>query len=147
MASLILINILFVKMLNIFKKYFFDFFEKIYNFFDFLRWHLQNKIIIQHINVELVIVLWYTWIKLDKAKMVQGKVDGEHMKIMKRDSLYLCNLIGDQRTKRSFHRGFPCSHHSKPLLNNMSNIYLFTKNRWWWMNVSHNHGWKWIIMN
>ncbi len=60
MASLILINILFVKMLNIFKKYFFDFFEKIYNFFDFLRWHLQNKIIIQHINVELVIVLWYT---------------------------------------------------------------------------------------
>jgi hypothetical protein len=28
MASLILINILFVKMLNIFKKYFFDFFEK-----------------------------------------------------------------------------------------------------------------------
>jgi hypothetical protein len=61
--------------------------------------------------------------------MVQPKIDGEHMKIMKRDSLYLCNLIGDQRTKRSFHRAFPGSHHSKPLLNNMSNIYLFIKNR------------------
>jgi hypothetical protein len=42
------------------------------------------------------------------------------MKIMKRDSFYLCNIIGNQRTKGSFHRGFPCSHHSKPLLNNMS---------------------------